>query len=397
MKKDNIHFEHIKVKDLREFAERVLGAAEKGQFIPITMQRAVAHANNPYAAKDDIGLLVAIDAHDEIVGYFGILPLLLRRDEEYFKVNWFTTWSVSPTVRGRGVGSRLMSEALSLNQDYLIVGSVHARRVCRKHGFLEREPLLYYWLDASGMGHLNPIVWLRRAGRKMLHFVRLDKKIKIKINSPFTDSLDRWIAPVTKRFFYARLMAAQTQLLAGIRFREVEQLRGNPPTYPHRPDIELHRGVDAINWMLQHPWIVETGKSISEEMEYYFSDARPLYRLIALEVYSPEDEYVGFVVFSVTRKKQKIMLKTLDFRFVNPSDNRYALALAIHYGRRYQADTIELPQEVADYVRDSLLGRLLLHRKKRIYQCMPADEDSPLAQAWDDISLHLSDGDMAFS
>jgi hypothetical protein len=149
--------------------------------------------------------------------------------------------------------------------------------------------------------------------------------------------------------------------------------------------------------MLTHPWIVESGQSVTEEMDYYFSDARPLYRFIALEVYSQDDVYKGFVVFSVTRKKDQVVLKTLDYRFSNPSENRYALALAIHYGRQYQADTLELPAGVAEHLRGSLLGRLLLHRKQRIYQAMPKDEDSPLAQAWEEIELNLCDGDMAFS
>ncbi len=126
--------------------------------------------NNPYAAKDDVVLLVAIDSDDEIVGYFGILPLLLREGKNYHKVHWFTTWNVSSKVRGRGVGGNLMADALTLGHDFLIVGSVHARRVCRKYGFLERDPLIYYWLDPSGMAQLNPIVWARRGIRKLSAF-----------------------------------------------------------------------------------------------------------------------------------------------------------------------------------------------------------------------------------
>ncbi|MBL7161826.1 MAG: hypothetical protein ISS57_04410 [Anaerolineales bacterium] len=401
MHQKDIRFEHIKVKDLHEFAERVLGSSRKGQFVPITMQRAIAHANNPYAAKNDVCLLVAIDDADdaddadEVVGYFGILPLLLRNGDEYFKANWFTTWSVSSKVRGRGVGAQLMAEALSLNQDYLIVGSVHARRVCRKYGFWERQPLSYYWLDTTGMGHLNPLVWLQRGYRKLLHLLRIKKVVKLK--NPLIDRIDGWVGPVLKRFFYALISGPQTKVLAGIRFEEVDQISGEPPTQPHRPQTELHRGVDAVNWMLKYPWVVETGQSITEEMDYFFSDARPIYRLIALEVFSPEDEYKGFVVFSASQKGNKFMLKTLDYCFANPSDRRYVLALAVHFGREYLADTIEIPEEAAVNLRPRLLGKLLLHKKERIYQCMPKDEDSPLAQAWEDITLKLVDGDMAFS
>ncbi len=395
MSETDIRVEHIKIKDLVEFAEVAIGSAQEGQFVPITMQRAIAHARNPYAAKDDIALLAAMDSDDEVVGYFGLLPLLLRKGDELTKVHWFTTWSVSPKVRGQGVGSRLMQEALTLDNDYLIVGSVHARRVCQKYDFWERQPLTYYWLDTTGMGRLNPLTWVLRLFRKMLHISRVDKPAEIA--NAATKSIDRAVATLTKKFFYSLLTKAQARILEGIRFRDVPQIHAYPSHPTHRPKTELHRGVEAVNWMLSHPWVVDTGHSVTEKMDYYFSDARPLYRLIALEVYTPEDEYRGFVVFSASQKGSGVMLKTLDFCFTNPSDYRCVLALAVKLGRQYGADIIELPAEVTAHLQDSLLGKLLLHEKKRIYQCMPKTEDSPLAQTWSDITLHLYDGDMAFS
>lgn len=92
-----------------------------------------------------------------------------------------------------------------------------------------------------------------------------------------------------------------------------------------------------------------------------------------------------------------MLLKTLDYRFANYSDTRYALALAIKFGKEYQADTIELPRELAAHMERSFLGKVLLQRKERVYQCMPKEEHSPLAHAWDEMSLSLCDGDMAFS
>jgi hypothetical protein len=133
-------------------------------------------------------------------------------------------------------------------------------------------------------------------------------------------------------------------------------------------------------------------------MDYYFSDTRPLYRLVALELTDPENgSYLGFVVFSISQKESGSAVKTLDFSFANSSLYPYVLALAVHYGKRYAADTIEIPEEMATSLKISLLGKLLLQYKKRIYQCHPKSEDSPLAAAWHDIKLHLYDGDMAFS
>ncbi|MBC8506014.1 MAG: GNAT family N-acetyltransferase [Anaerolineales bacterium] len=395
MSNKDIRFEHIKVKDLQEFAERVLGNSVKGQFVPITMQRAIAHANNPYAAKNDVALLVAIDSDEDVVGYFGILPLLLRNGDEFFKANWFTTWSVSSKVRGRGVGAQLMAEALNLKQDYLIVGSVHARRVCQKYGFWEGSPLTYYWLDTTGMGHLNPLVWARRAYRKLLHVLRINREIKLK--TTLIERIDSGVGPVLKRMFYTLITGPQVKVLADIRFEEVDQIQREPATPLNRPQVELHRGVDAVNWMLKNPWVIGNGRSITEEMDYFFSDTRPLYRLIALDVFSPEDEYKGFAVFSISQKGHKMVLRTLDYCFTQPSDKRYVLALAVHYGRQYLADIIEIPAEASAELHPSLIAKILLNKKTRIYQCMPKDDHSPLAQAWEDITLKLVDGDMAFS
>lgn len=392
----NLRFDHIKVKDLREFAERTLARAQPGQFIPITMQRALAHANNPYAAKDDVALLVAIDAAEEVVGFFGILPLLLRRGEELFKVHWFTTWSVSGKVRGLGVGAQLMAEALSLKLDYLIVGSVHARRVCRNYEFWERSPLHYFWLDATGMGHLNPLVWLRRGLRKVVQLLRIKRAVSLKTS--FTKRVDNWFAPWTKKIVYRMLSAAADSLLAGARLEEATRLRELPTTPGPRPDVELHRGIDAVNWMLKYPWIVDEGQSVTEQMEYYFSDTRPMYRIFGVEVSSAQGEYLGYVAFSISKKSaDNIFLKMLDYQFTQPENRRYALALALRYGRQHHADTIEIPQEMAQYVRPRWLRKILLHPKARIYQCMPKAGDSPLAQNWDDLAFRLVDGDMAFS
>ena len=394
MTANDIRIEHIRVKDLLPFAEHVIGKSKPGQFIPISMQRATAQAHNPYAAKEDVALLVAIDADEEVVGYFGILPLLLRAGSDYHKVHWFTTWNVSAKVRGRGVGGQLMAEALTLSHDFLIVGSVHARRVCRKYGFWEREPLIYYWLDPSGMAQLNPLVWVRRGYRKLLRLLQIKKPVEI--HSPLTEALTKAAAPLTQRIFSPRLARLEARLAEGFRFQEVEQIHADPAIAPHRPKIELHRAVEAVNWMLAYPWVVESGASVTENMDYYFSDARVMYRQIAVEVYDTANEYLGFVVFSVSDKGERAVLKARDFRFSQPSYERAVLALALRYAREYNAATIELPAEIATHL-TGRLGKLLLQRKERIYQCKPQSDDSPLAQLWSEISLHLWDGDMAFS
>jgi GNAT superfamily N-acetyltransferase len=396
MNENSIRYEHIKVNELVEFADRAINAAQPGQFVPITRQRAIAHAHNPYAAPDDVALLAAIDEDDEVVGYFGVMPMQLRVGNNIHKTHWFTTWSVSSKVRGRGVGSKLMQEALTLAQDFFIVGSVHARRVCRKYGFWEREPLTYYWIDTSGMGSLNPLTWVLRSIRKIAHLLKIDKTIAI--SNQTTKSLDRALAPLTKKFFNTYLGQVKTSWMPEFKFKEVDQIRTDPVESQDHPEVEMHRGIEIVNWMLTYPWVLETGQSPTEDKDYYFSDTRPLVRSIACELYAPDgDDYWGYAVFSVSQKGTSIFLKTLDFQLVKSQYFRYVLALALHFGQQFQADALEIPPELAPYLQSSLLGKILLQEKQRIYQCMPKSDDSPMAQSWHDIKLHLYDGDMAFS
>ncbi len=393
---NDINIKHIKVGELLDFAKSTIDNSTPGQFIPITLQRAIAHANNPYASENDVGLLVAVDEDEEVVGYFGIMPMMLRVEEELYKTHWFTTWSVSSKVRGRGVGTQLMEEALKLDYDYLIVGSIHARRVCEKYGFWEREPLRYYLVDMSGMRNLNPLPLFLRLVRKAMHLLKIRKEILI--SNSMTQWLDGIISPVTKSFFYRLLSRKLAGYFRGLEFQEVSQIRSEFPKQVDRPAIELHRGIEAVNWMLSYPWIVKTGNSSTEDMDYYFSDVRPLYRQVAVEVtYPPDGAYQGFIVFSVSQKGDTIAVKILDFRLRDTTQYPFILALAVHYGRLNNADTIEIPDEVALCLETSILGKMLLQTKLRIYQCRPKSENSPLARAWYNITRHLYDGDMAFS
>ena len=391
-----IHFKHIKVVELEAFAEDLIDKSEPGQFVPITLQRARAHAHNPYADPDDVALLAAIDEEDDVVGYFGIMPMRLRVGEDLYKTHWFTTWSVSPKVRGRGVGSELMREALSLKLDFLIVGSVHARKVCKKYGFWEREPLQYYWIDPTGIGKLNPLTWILRFFRKSANLLKINKDVQV-VNAT-TKKIDEALSPFTRRLFYPLLTRKLKPVLKQTVYKEVPQIRTELPPRLDLADAELHRGPEALNWMLSYPWVLETGQSLTEEMNYYFSDTRPIHSFIALELYDPTGKiYNGFVIFSISQKGNDVALKILDYRVSNFSQYASILALAVQYGKEFNADILEIPDDVAGMLKGSLLGWVILLAKRRIYQCLPKSEESPLAKAWLDLELHLFDGDMAFS
>jgi hypothetical protein len=394
MSEEKIRIERIRVGELENFARSMISSIGQDQLLPITLQRAIAHAHNPYADKDDIGLLLAYIG-EECVGYFGILPIMLKHENKFSKVYWFSTWLVSPKYRGRSIGSHLMKDALSISQDYLIVGSGPARKVCRKFDFHELPPLIYYSLDMSGMRRLNPITWFSRLFRKILSPFGL----RVQISNDFTKLFENFASPLTKKFFYWLAYQLEKCEIKAYRYNEVDEISNHGLVLDDGlPRVSFYRGYEAINWMLKYPWVVESGQSPTEKIGFYFTDVRRKFFNRAIEVYSREENnYKGFVIMSFSMIGEKFVLKILDMHFLNKIDVSSVLPLAIHYGRNLNADRIELPKDIGDSVKSGIIRKLLLNEKLRIYQCHPGNEHSPLGQWWQEIELNYCDGDMPFT
>jgi len=298
-------------------------------------------------------------------------------------------------LRGKSIGSLLMKEALSIGKDYLIVGSSSARKVCQRFGFLEREPLEFCYLDVSGMERLNPATWVFRFLRKVLKPL----KVKVNVDNRITQGFSRFLSPFTLRLFLYWLWKAHRDILKDINVQEVSQVQPETPEQlAALSPVVLYRGAEIVNWMLKYPWVMETGQSTTEKMDYFFTDVRDYYRNIALELSAGSNqEYLGYVILSASAQQKRMALKVLDTSFRNNIDERYVLPLVLRYARELNTGTIDLSTHQAEMIHNRFLSRILVHRKKRIYQCYPANSASPLALAWNKIEFQYCDGDMAFS
>lgn len=389
-----IIIQKIRAKDLVSFAKEINTDSKIEKFVPITLKRAISHTHNPFVSEEDICLLVAYD-QQEIVGYFGIMPIMLKRGEELSKVYWFTTWLVSPKYRGKSIGSLLMKEALTLEQDYMIVGSGPARKVCVRFGFNEFNPLEYYLLDLSGLIRLNPLTWGFRFIRKLTHRFGL----KIKTTNDVTKWFERIASPLTKRIFSTIINRIFIRQGHDYIYTETNLLKEAPlgKNY-YQPPVAFYRPPAILNWMLEYPWVQESKSSQADKQEYYFTEVRKIFRNLVFEVYSRESqEYKGGVVFSLSEIEGKLVLKVLDCKFISPQDERSIIALVAQINHQYSIDTVELPKHLGDMLKNRIISRILLHKKSRIYQCHPKNENSLLGQTWQDIELNYCDGDMAFT
>jgi len=396
MEDSPIRFEHVKVGELYDFAKGVIQGAAPGQFIPITTQRALAQSKNPFADPEDVGLLVAYSG-GRVVGYFGIMPVMLKHGDQMSKAHWFTGWMVSPELRGHGLGSGLMAEALTLDLDYLIVGSAPARRVCCKFGFHDFEPLTYSLIDFNPIERYNPVTLALRATRKLLRLLGIRLDID-KLSGSAAGVFGRLFNSLLKPLFHRWALRRAGDVEEGLQINQVERVSAvEDSVVRKKAEVRLYRGPEAVNWMLAYPWVVEPGESASEQMDYYFSDVRPRFEFIALQVSGEGGENLGYMVFLLSQRGEKLVLKALDHEFANPEYKRLVLAQALRLAAREGVDEIEIGVELARRLQGGLMGRLLLQSKLRYYQCHPRSSDSPLGRNWQQLKLDYCDGDTPFT
>jgi len=386
---EQIRIERIKVKALYEFACKAYNKAAKDDIIPIAKHRALAYANNPYAEKDDIGLLVAY-MQEKCIGYLGIIPGKLRIGDAFSKIYWFSTWFVPAKLRNTGAGIFLIREALLLKYDIVVTGvSEKAERVYRGLGFREIGPLNYYIIAVDRMNFLSSAIRLLRGVlRKM--------GIRFKIFNTII-KLSNYIYSPVKQLFYNILLKS---LKGDIRYEEVKEIHPEDISSASNnlSSTEFYRGIDAINWMLQYKCVLESHKAEPLDYNYYFSEIRDIFKYIVLKVHSSDKgDYKGFLVLSITSKNMRTVLKVLDFHFFKKIDYKYILFLALKYAKLYLADHIEFPDTLSAYIKDSALAKLLLYRKERIYFCYPKNKSSPIVTSYDNINLNYCDSDFALT
>jgi predicted N-acetyltransferase YhbS len=385
----NVTYTPILIKELVAFADKVISSATESEFVPISEQRAKAMANNPIASPDDIAMMVAF-LGDEVIGYFGIMPILLWHDGVKSKVHWFSTWNVSPKARGLGVGSQLMAECLKFKYDFMIVGSKPARKVSEKFGFHEMSSLSITSIDFISFWRLNPLTILARASRKIASILRKDLDI-----SGFTKDLEGWLhaklGNQLKSIMYPMLLKRLNINVDQYSWSSVKHINNWTP--PKTNEIKFLRDDSVINWMLNDPWVVKPGESRTEYMDFYFSDIRDEFENVAIQV-SKQNESIGFITYQISEIQSIKMLKIEDVQL--PEQN-LAIGIILDICKELQIDKIVFNTKHINYNNFGLIKKLLFLNNQRIYQCFPANENSPLGKNWKKIQLDYPDGDMGFS
>lgn len=388
MQTDSIQIEKIKLKDLHAFSRRALCDPAFEDVLPIAPVRAFSQAKNPFGDPDDYALLVAY-ADRRCIGYFGLVPGLLRHHDRLSKIYYASTFFISPAMRSQGVGQLILNELKQLEIDIVLTGmNKSAKRAYERIGFEKLGNLPFFQLRIEKINRFQPF-WAKIFGvltKRPGHFETLVSHL---------EQIEAVIYRLSKKIWYSRaLNYYKNQKLHCKTVNKVN--RETEGARPSRPSPEFIRGAAIINWMLKYPWIRSSSEGEKKLGNYFFSNVRDFFKFFALEIYAADRKSLkGFLILSVSRHRNRTVIKTLDFLISAADLHLIGLATLKHAGK-FLADRIEFPAELAFFFRQNRRLKPLLKQRRRLYLYQPKDPGSPLKKSAGKIALKYCDSDTAF-
>jgi hypothetical protein len=380
--------QRIRIADLVEFARAARHDAAFKRVLPIPEHLALAHANNPNAEPDDIGLIVAY-VGSQCAGHTSLVPALMEFEGRLVRIHWGSGYFVAPEFRATGAGMFLLKDALAIDRGFFAVDpSKLAQRVWQALGLLGSiGPFTYCTLDL-GRSRQSPFSPCREPAGWV------PGGLGSRIRSMFGRIEPISAYRLLRRAYWSVLLRRHEALLAAHQVRQVHEIsRGPDGGGAESGRTRFHRGLEWVNWRLAFPWIKTGGGREPEYSSYYFDAARRVFRIEAVELYSLQDgSFEGFSLFSVSRS-ETCVVKILDWQLRVDVDLQVLFFLAMQMARKWGADRIECPQEICRTVLQDGLVRRIQAPRQRLYVARPTRDCSDLSG----IGLDYCDGDSSFT
>ncbi len=120
----------------------------KRKEVPFSRQRLAQYLINPYADEDDVLWLIVWN-QDELIGYHGLVPDIIKTIKGPQKISWLSSWWVSPNYRGKGIAKGLLQRCSELNPYYATdSGAATSQGIALAKGYLKifHSRPRSYWL-----------------------------------------------------------------------------------------------------------------------------------------------------------------------------------------------------------------------------------------------------------
>lgn len=280
--------QYIRTSELEDYVNSE--EYNRQNFVAISRNRAISHANNPRADKDDIALILAYDKN-KFIGYLGIIPEYLFKGEQKVKVCWLSCMWVLPEYRRTGIATHLLSDAHKLYNGLVFITNYIPRSKAAffKTGLYSEIAELpgiraYFRFDLSTilprrfpkLKMIKPLLWLADTSLNTLLSIYFNAKA--------------WRIKLENSYEYLEEVDTDTG-----KFLD-ESVKENP----------FRRSHEEFNWMQKYPWISnEKDRSLPYD-KYYFSQYAPDFRQWFVRIRNKKQQIVGFLMLT----NQKHELKT---------------------------------------------------------------------------------------
>lgn len=265
--------------------------------LAITKRRAISHLSNPRAVDSDTVLITA-HSKGQLIAYLGILPDLLRsNDQERIRFGWATTWWVETESRYKISAAMILFAAL---QKY-------PNRLAGCHPSKDAERI---WATT----------------KLFRECIRFDRSYFIMAPPPsfrlFSPPI-RWFTGAKNRIIFDRGLQKH-----GLEIRTVGAFDGAVEAFVNTRAIGDPLARDAVywKWVLNFPWMSSSPEDETAQKSYVFSVFAKDFRQVPLLVVR-HGAIIAFLV--MTFRDGRLSLKYADYDRCDAADVATAVQVAV--------------------------------------------------------------------
>jgi hypothetical protein len=227
----------------------------------------------------------------------------------------------------------------------------------------------------------------------------MDKGTVPALDKPL-DKIDQLTIDLVRSRFLGQALASLRSQPADVELRQVSRIRPADAFAGIRDDSpgSFVRDIRIVNWMLEYPWVMESGGG--RDPRYEFSSVQQLFRYIAIEIISRTDgNYLGYFVMLVSREGigDATDLIVVDWNIAREVTVQTIADAILRQASEYRAERLTLPLSFARELPrpPAFFGEL--RENSRPCFARPWSRNSALSKALQQPVLDYCDGDIAFA
>jgi hypothetical protein len=304
---EKVRVEVIHYRDLDKLAQMATGEVRNGEVVPINRTRSRCILLNPTMDLNDPALfLVRIEG--KIVGFFGVLPSIVRVNGIDKKIFFATTAEIADEWRGTSLSAKLMETGSQVAKPLVSVGnSKGATKVFRSIGYREYKKKV----GQRVRWHLLSVANLQRL---VMEKIRLSKNDRMP--AVFPRQVIQLALRIVKRGPY--------------RWQTITKLEPDAKNLiKNKKGNFFYRSPETIEWMLNFPWFPADPPAIGAELKYRFQPKEQKVEYRIFEVTSLKDANLrAGVIFSIVHRAEPV-IKMLDHWGAGPEQKDWWLGPAL--------------------------------------------------------------------